>query len=251
MKNYNIIFVLSFFLCVSCLSSGNQNYIQSCDKNITDSDTNCKIAVDSIVNYSKGTNYKVAEEYFTQLSKYFSTKEAANKCKNFGVFEKENILFCKNSDNPTICGYKKLGGLHLLLINDGDDCERLSHYLIIDNHFNILDSLSFQVGGCEPNLPENEIFSSGSVFKKDTVEEYCYFCETHEPALNLIDDNIFEFISTTYIVKNIPTGKYRYVDFNDTIIYKIDTLGRFRTISETMDTFSVKKLFARMETESK
>jgi hypothetical protein len=236
---------------VSCLSSGNQNDIQSCDKNITDSDTICEIVGDSIVNYSKESDTKVAKEYFTQLSKYFSTKEGANMCKNFGMFEKENILFCKNSNNPTICGYKKLGDLHLLLLNDGEDCERLSHYLIIDNHFNVLDSLSFMVGGCEPDLPENEIFSSGSIFKKDTVGEYCYFCETHEPVLNLIDDNIFEFISTTYIVKNITTGKYRYVDFDDTIIYKIDTVGRFRTISETMDTFNVEKLFTRMEMESK
>ena len=41
MKNYNIIFVLSFFLYMSCLSSGNQNDIQSGDENITDSDTSC------------------------------------------------------------------------------------------------------------------------------------------------------------------------------------------------------------------
>jgi len=41
MKNYNITFVLSFFLYVSCLSSGNQNDIQSGDENITDSDTSC------------------------------------------------------------------------------------------------------------------------------------------------------------------------------------------------------------------
>ena len=247
MRNYNVIFVLSFFLCVSCSSSGNQNDIQSNDRNITDSDTISKIAVDSISNYSKESNTKVAEEYFTQLSQYFST----NICKDFGIFEKEHFLFCKNSNNPTICGYKKLGGLHLLLLNDGDDCERSSHYLIIDNYFNALDSLSFLVGGCEPELPENEIFSSDNIFKKDTVGEYCYFCEIHEPVLSLIDNNIFEFISKTYIVKSIPTGKYRYVNFDDTIIYKIDTVGRFRTISETMDTFSVEKLFARMETESK
>lgn len=41
MKNYNIIFVLSFFLYVSCLSSGNQHDIQLGDENITDPDTSC------------------------------------------------------------------------------------------------------------------------------------------------------------------------------------------------------------------
>ncbi len=59
MKNYNIIFVLSFFLYVSCLSSGNQNDIQSGDENITDSDTSCN---EKII-YTNGDGIKIV--YFT------------------------------------------------------------------------------------------------------------------------------------------------------------------------------------------
>lgn len=60
MKNYNIIFVLSFFLYVSCLSSGNQNDIQSGDENITDSDTSCN---EKKIIYTNGDGIKIV--YFT------------------------------------------------------------------------------------------------------------------------------------------------------------------------------------------
>ena len=47
-ENYRIIFVLSSFLCVSCLSSGNQKDIQPSDKNITDYDTIFLIYINNI-----------------------------------------------------------------------------------------------------------------------------------------------------------------------------------------------------------
>lgn len=248
MKNYIVIFILSFFFCVSC-TLNNKNGNSTGDKSDKDSlmslQNGSALGVDSLTLGSDGDSAAV---YFGQLMQKIS--EHPHDYVAFGDFEKKHFLLNESSICPGVYQCTKMGNFYSFVYLDGDDCERYIHYLIVDGRFNITDTMTVFVGGCEAELSESEIFASdevGSHYHKDTIGEYCYFGLSHLPKLKLTEEFLSFSESTTYTVKNIPTGEFMYVDFADTTIYSVDASGRLQVVREAFDTFSEDRMLERMK----
>ena len=244
-----ILLPMLLVFCVACAPTGQPNEHPTIDS------TQSQTEDDSIiVATTDGTN--TAEDtvtfntYFAQLDRLLHPEGGITSGigKYFGKFETDHFLLDENSINPNISDYKKIGSYHLLTYSDGDDCERSYHYLLVDNRFGLLDTLSFYVGGCENESPNEEIFAPNSddIFKKDTIDEFCYYAQENDPNIKVDGDTLRHIVITSYTIKDTLTRQYYYTQFAKKRIFVIDTLGHFRLEREETDPFSTQKLLNRI-----
>ena len=162
----------------------------------------------------------------------------------YGAFEKEKFSLGDSSIYPVIEDVKHVGDYYLLLAIDGEDCERVGYCLTVDNRFEVLDSISFFLGGCTTVCAEE--WFDGALAKEDTVENYRYIFFYGGRNLLVMRDSICERETVECVVEDTLTRFCYHAEFVFKTIYAIDEKGRFYVKRVSKDPFSTEKLLERM-----